>query len=218
MTSQEDQEDSEYEGNKELARLLMKMIRKKQREHLPRYKGGGRSKNQIGLYFHGTRATFVLSYDVVCRLYQWTLHMMNEPPIQLTTHNVDKLRLHVIRFKRKSTPMILLRMVEFSDKAGQKLTRAPRGWRFTTSLLAAHAGLDPAGGHIRKLEIVPYPAMKGYLVILPDTHRAYKARREDISQFLAEMDPDEPPRFKFGKPDPEYVAKRAAEAAERKDQ
>lgn len=210
-------DDSLYAGNYELARLLRIFIRKKQREHLPRYKGRARVRNRISLSVRPSmpdRVQFTISLDIIEQWHAWNLHSM-DPPTPMS--DFSDLRLRVVRFRRMSTPLIILRLAEWEPKPyGGKLSRDK--WLFSTSFKAADIGIDPTGGSIKSLEIIPWPALKGHIVVLPDTHRAYKKRRDDITDLLASIDPEEPPRFKWGRPDPEYAARKAAEAAERTNQ
>lgn len=211
-------DDSDYATQVELARLLRNYIRKRQRaaSGLPRYKDRARVKNVIRYYSSGNACIFKFSYDNVCRLQGWLHHRMDEPPRHLLERDFDSMRMIAVNFRRKSTPLILLRLAEWAPKkVGAKFRRAKSGWMFTASFQAHKIGMDPTGPSLRELEAIPWPAMKGFLIVLPDTHRAYKARRDDISELLASIDPDEPPRFRHGVRDPDYVAKLAAEAAER---
>lgn len=217
----DEDDESEYASQMELARLLRIELRKMQKAHLPRYTGRARVRNRISLIVRPSKPDlieFKVSLDIVERWRALLMHDMSDPPPAIRPDKLEELRLHIVHFKRKGTPLMILRLAEWSPKPyGNKLTKSPKGWQFSARIDARKHGIDPNGGSIKELELVPWPAVKGHIWIVPDSHRAYKARREDTSEFIASLDLEEPPRFKYGVRDPAYVAKLAAEAAERND-
>jgi hypothetical protein len=212
MTRQqaEDDEDSEYAANVELARLLKIMIRKKQREHLPRYKGRSRVAGKIAAYCRDSDPNMVelrVSYDIVKQWYSWIMHFP-EPVSDLLPGHYTDLRMHAIRFTKKSVPIVLLRLEDVSLRpCGHRLVKRPKSWQFSAKFKGNHLGLITEAGSIPSLDLVPWPAMAGHCAIIPPSHRIWLGKHiADPRGFLEELiDPNEPPRFK-GRMDPAYAA------------
>lgn len=214
--SQEDDEDP----NIELARLLRIHIRKRQREHLPRYKTRARVSNKISMYVRKSNPNlleFRVSLDIVERWYHWMLHHgMGDPP-PIGPQQMERLNVKFIPFKRKAVPIIAMRLDDTGDpKPGACLTRMTsagrKSWMFHTHVMASRMGLNPEGGTIPNCEIYPWPAMRAHLIVLPDTHRVYTRRREDPYELMRQIiDINEPPRFGRNTRDPNYHPERNLE-------
>lgn len=208
-------DDSEYAAQMEIARYLRRLYRKAQRAHLPRYQGRARIKNRISLYVppgNPKRVEFKVSLDIVEAWYNWQLHRMGpQPPVPESL--LRGLHVDIACFPRKAVPMLLMRLREpFSKPPGRRLSRGDKSWVFLATAEPKSLNIDATGGSIAQLEIIPWPARKGHLVILPDTHRLYNRKRDDPYELIsAWVDPNEPPRFRGGVRDPNYHPERNTE-------
>lgn len=217
MKKPAEDDDSEYATQVEFARLLRKELRKMQRAHLqlPRYKGRSRTSGKIAAYCRESDPKMVelrVSYDIVKQWYSWIMHFDYVVP-DIRPERYSDLKMHAIRFTRKSVPIVLFRLEDVTLRSvGRRLVKMPDRWQFRSSFTGVHLGIRTEMGSLPELELVPWPAMAGHCAIIPQSHRIWGGKHiADPRGFLSELiDPNEPPRFR-NQMDPAYAAKLEAE-------
>lgn len=182
------------EFDDELAAAVERLRKQADKESRPRYKIGYRSTESIRLYCRPSNPKLLdiyISYDLVDQLWRWRDWAKENKPMPSWVR--DTLRAEFVRFNDVGVPGCLLRLESMAvlRQRGLIMRQPKKQWRYVVTATTKRLGLKPGIPSPRKLEYLPWPEQKGFILIFEPEDMLETTELTDVQMLRGLVDDKE---------------------------